>query len=103
MHPTVKPVSLVADAIKDCSRRKEIVFDPFSGVGTTVIAAEKSRRQARAIEIDPLYVDVAIRRWQSLTGRSAIQAFSGIPFAEIEHEHTLSSAHSSNARSEKDQ
>jgi DNA modification methylase len=71
MHPTVKPVALVVDAIKDCSRRGDIVLDPFAGSGTTVIAAEKSRRRARAIEIDPAYVDVAIKRWQRLTGAMA--------------------------------
>ena len=71
LHPTVKPLALVIDAIKDCSRRNEIVLDPFAGSGTTIIAAEKSGRRARGIEIDPLYVDLAIRRWQLLTGKTA--------------------------------
>jgi DNA modification methylase len=62
MHPTVKPVALVADAIKDCSRRGEIVLDPFGGSGTTLIAAEKTGRQARMIEFDPLYCDQILRR-----------------------------------------
>lgn len=84
MHPTVKPTALVIDAIKDCSRRGEIVLDPFSGSGTTIMAAQKSRRRARAIELDPLYVDVAIRRWQSYTGEAATMALSGETFAEIE-------------------
>ncbi len=83
MHPTVKPVALVIDAIRDCSRRGDIVFDPFSGSGTTVIAAQKSGRIARAIEIDRLYVDVAIRRWQDLTGGKAIHVTSGRAFAEV--------------------
>jgi DNA modification methylase len=83
MHPTVKPVALVLDAIKDCSRRGEIVLDPFSGSGTTIIAAEKSRRRARALEIDALYVDVAIRRWEKLTGSQAIHVLNGRTFAEI--------------------
>ena len=83
MHPTVKPVALVVDAIKDCSRRAEIVFDPFVGSGTTIIAAQKSRRVARAIEIDPTYVDVATRRWQKLTGEQAIHAVAGQTFNEI--------------------
>ncbi len=74
MHPTVKPVALVVDAIKDCSRRGEIVLDPFVGSGTTIVAAEKSRRRARAIEIDPAYVDVAIKRWQRLTGGTAFHS-----------------------------
>jgi DNA modification methylase len=82
-HPTIKPVALVIDAIKDCSRRGEIVLDPFGGSGTTIIAAEKSRRRARVIEIDPIYVDVAIRRWQSLTGGTAILANSDLSFSEV--------------------
>ena len=62
MHPTVKPVALVADAIKDCSRRGEIVLDPFGGSGTTLIAAEKTGRLARLIEFDPAYCDTILRR-----------------------------------------
>lgn len=84
MHPTVKPTALVIDAIKDCSRRGEIVLDPFSGSGTTVIAAEKCRRKARVIEIDPLYVDVAVRRWQTFTGEAAQLVSTGETFAEVE-------------------
>jgi DNA modification methylase len=71
MHPTVKPVALIADAIKDTSRRSNIVLDPFAGSGSTILAAEKTGRRARGIEIDPQYVDVAIRRWQSFTGKQA--------------------------------
>ena len=71
MHPTVKPVALVADAIRDCSKRGNMVLDPFCGSGTILIAAEKTGRRARAIEIDPGYVDVAIRRWQNYTGKVA--------------------------------
>jgi DNA modification methylase len=80
MHPTVKPVSLVADAIKDCSRRGGLVLDPFCGSGTILIAAERTGRKARALEIDPIYVDVAVRRWQAYTGKSAILAGSGETF-----------------------
>jgi DNA modification methylase len=86
MHPTVKPVALVVDAIRDCSRRKDIIFDPFAGSGTTIIAAEKSGRRARAIEIDPAYVDVAVRRWQTLTGGTAIHAVSGKTFVDVAEE-----------------
>ena len=71
MHPTVKPVALVADAIKDCSRRGGLVLDPFCGSGTILIAAERTGRKARALEIDPTYVDVAVRRWQAYAGKSA--------------------------------
>ncbi|WP_249133840.1 DNA methyltransferase [Bradyrhizobium sp. AUGA SZCCT0182] len=71
-HPTVKPVALVADAIRDCSPRRGIILDPFMGSGTTILAAEKVGRRAYGIEIDPQYVDVAIRRWQDFTGRDAV-------------------------------
>jgi DNA modification methylase len=83
VHPTVKPVALVADAIKDCSRRDDIVLDPFMGSGTTLLAAERVGRRAYGIELDPLYVDAAIRRWQQVTGRDAILAGSGQTFDEI--------------------
>jgi len=83
MHPTVKPTALIIDAIKDCSRRGDVVLDAFSGSGTTIIAAHKCRRKARALELDPLYVDVAIRRWQTFTGESATLAITGETFAEI--------------------
>jgi len=84
MHPTVKPTALVIDAIKDCSRRGDIVLDAFSGSGTTIIAAHKCRRRARVIELDPLYVDVAIRRWQTFTGEAATLAATGETFAAVE-------------------
>jgi DNA modification methylase len=71
-HPTVKPIALVADAIRDCSRRGDVVLDPFMGVGTTILAAERIGRRAYGIEIDPLYVDATIRRWQSVTNGDAI-------------------------------
>ncbi|UYW33134.1 site-specific DNA-methyltransferase [Methylorubrum extorquens] len=81
-HPTVKPVALVIDAIKDCTRRGERVLDAFCGSGTTLIAAERAGRIGYGIELDPLYVDVAVRRWQSLTGRAAVHAITGVSFAE---------------------
>ncbi|KQO91183.1 hypothetical protein ASF32_22985 [Methylobacterium sp. Leaf91] len=65
-------MALVVDAIKDVTRRGAIVLDPFSGSGTTLLAAEKTGREARVLELDPVYVDVAIRRWQAFTGRDAI-------------------------------
>ena len=86
MHPTVKPVALVADAIKDVSRHKEIVLDPFLGSGTTLIAAEKTGRCGRGIELDPRYVDVAVRRWQAFTGKQATLAPTGRTFEDVEHE-----------------
>jgi 16S rRNA G966 N2-methylase RsmD len=83
MHPTVKPVALVADAILDCSKRGGIVLDCFAGSGTTLIAAERSGRRAYAMEIDPKYVDTAIRRWQAHTGGHAVHAVTGGSFTEI--------------------
>jgi DNA modification methylase len=77
LHPTVKPVAMVADAIRDCSNRNGLILDPFGGAGTTLIAAERTGRRARLIEIDPLYVDVTIARWQRLTGGTAIHADDG--------------------------
>lgn len=82
MHPTVKPVALVADALLDCSRRGEVVLDPFLGSGTTLIAADRVGRSCRGIEMDPLYVDTAIRRWQKLTGGVAINSRDGRSFEE---------------------
>lgn len=84
MHPTVKPVALVADAIKDVSRRREIVLDPFGGSGTTLIAAEKTRRRARLLELDPLYCDAICRRWRAYTGVAAILADTGETFEAVE-------------------
>lgn len=83
MHPTVKPVLLVSDAIKDCSRPGGIVLDPFLGSGTTVIACERTGRKARGIEIDPYYVDVAVRRWQAYTGKDAFLEATEITFDEV--------------------
>jgi DNA modification methylase len=83
-HPTVKPVALVADAIKDCSKRGDIILDPFGGSGTTLIAAEKTKRRAALIELDPNYVDTIIRRWQTYSGGDAIHAETGVRFSERE-------------------
>jgi DNA modification methylase len=82
-HPTVKPVGLVADAIKDCTRRGDIVLDTFCGSGTTILAAERVGRRACAVELEPRFVDVAIRRWQSFTRRDAVHAESGRTFDEM--------------------
>ena len=77
MHPTVKPVALIADAIMDCSKRGQIVLDGFGGSGSTLIAAEKTGRSARLIEYDPLYCDTIIRRWEAYTGKRAKLSGSG--------------------------
>jgi DNA modification methylase len=80
MHPTVKPVALVADAIRDCSKRGDIVVDGFGGSGSTLIAAEKTGRVARLIEYDPLYCDTIVRRWELLTGKRATLASTAVTF-----------------------
>jgi DNA modification methylase len=88
MHPTVKPVALIADAIKDASKRSETVLDPFCGSGSTIIAAEKTGRHARGLEIDPKYVDVAVRRWQTFTGKSVVRDGTTTSFEEIAEQRT---------------
>jgi DNA modification methylase len=85
-HPTPKPVGLIADAIRDCSRRGDLILDPFCGSGTILMAAERAGRAARAIEIDPCYCDLAIRRWQARTGDSAMHTDTGASFADCESE-----------------
>ncbi|MDX2211098.1 MAG: DNA methyltransferase [Sphingopyxis sp.] len=89
MHPTVKPVALIADAIRDCSRRGEIILDAFGGSGSTLIAAEKTGRSARLIEYDPLYCDTIVRRWEQLTGKRATLADSGACFEDVADERTI--------------
>ncbi|MEQ1956650.1 site-specific DNA-methyltransferase [Mesorhizobium sp. CN2-181] len=84
MHPTVKPVAMIADAMRDCSRRGGIVLDVFAGSGTVLIAAQKVGRKARAIEIDPIYCDTAVRRWQAYAKDDAVLAATGETFSEVE-------------------
>jgi DNA modification methylase len=91
MHPTVKPVALVADAIRDCSKRGDIVVDGFGGSGSTLIAADKTGRVARLIEYDPLYCDTIVRRWEQLTGKRATLASTAVEF-ELVSEQRLGSA-----------
>jgi len=83
IHPTVKPVALVADAMRDCSSRGDIVLDPFMGSGTTILAAERVGRRGYGLEIDPLYVDAAVRRWQQFTKRDAILKATRQTFDEV--------------------
>lgn len=83
LHATPKPVEMVEDFMLDASHRGDIVLDPFMGSGTTIIAAEQCGRQARGIEIEPLFVDRAIRRWEELTGKQAIHAETGLSLADM--------------------
>jgi len=80
LHPTMKPVELVERAIRNSSRPGNSVMDPFGGSGTTLIAAEKTGRIARLIELDPKYVDVIVRRWQDWTGKQATRESDGVAF-----------------------
>jgi len=82
-HPTVKPVAMVADAIKDVSHRGDIVLDPFGGSGTTLIAAEKTGRLARLLELDPRYCDLICRRWAARSGAAAILERTGQTFDQV--------------------
>jgi DNA modification methylase len=84
LHPTVKPVAMIADAILDCSAPGDIVLDNFSGAGSTIMAAERVGRICYSIEIDPLYVDTTVRRWEKRTGKRAVHAESGKHFETME-------------------
>jgi DNA modification methylase len=84
MHPTVKPVAMLADAIRDVTKRSAIVLDPFAGSGSTLIAAEKTGRQARCIEYEPKYCDVIVRRWQAYTGKAATFEGTDLTFEDFE-------------------
>ena len=82
MHPTVKPVHMIADAIKDCSGRGDIVLDIFGGSGSTLIAAEKTGRRGFLCEIDTIYCDRIIRRWEKFAKDEAVQLRAGSQFKE---------------------
>ena len=86
LHPTVKPVALVADAILDVTDRGDRILDPFSGSGTTIIAAEKTGRTAHAIELDPAYVDTGLRRFEALYAIEAVHAETGKRYSEVRTE-----------------
>jgi DNA methylase len=86
MHPTVKPVALVADAMRDCSTKGDIVLDPFLGSGSTIIAAEKIGRRGFGLDCKPLYIDVSARRWEAYTKSEAVLEGDGRTFAEVKEE-----------------
>ena len=85
-HPTPKPVAMVADAIRDVSHRGQIVLDSFMGSGTTLLAAERTKRVAYGMDLDPVYIDLTIRRWEKMTGSTARLASSGLTFAQVTQE-----------------
>ena len=92
MHPTVKPVAMLADAIRDVTKRGAIVLDPFAGSGSTLIAAEKTGRQARCIEYEPKYCDVIVRRWQAYIGKAAMFDGTDLSFEDFEGARSSSAA-----------
>jgi DNA modification methylase len=98
--PTVKPVSLVADTMLDCSKRDGIVLDCFGGSGTTLIAAEKTGRRGYLLELDPLYVDVTIKRFEQLTGAAAIHAETGLTLIQQQSERASEAVLSDGIRAE---
>ena len=92
LHPTVKPVAMVADAILDCSARGDIVLDAFLGSGTTLIAAERTGRRCYGMELDAVYADTIVRRWQKLSGGSALHGISGRSFDDLAREAEVANA-----------
>lgn len=92
MHPTVKPVTLVADAIKDCSRRSEIVLDLFAGSGSTLIAAATCGRRGYLLEYDPLYCDTIVRRWEQYSGKLARLEGNDLTLEEVAEERLASAS-----------
>lgn len=101
LHPTVKPVAMIADALLDCSARNDIVLDAFLGSGSTLMAAERTGRICYGIELDPLYVDTVIRRWQVYHGQNAVHAVTGQTFDEREA-HAIAIAETLNPSSHHD-
>ena len=89
LHPTMKPVALIEQALQNSSRHGDLVLDPFGGSGSTLMACQKTGRQGRLIEIDPLYMDVMVRRWQEFTGREAVLEADGRTFAVVAKERDL--------------
>jgi DNA modification methylase len=85
LHPTVKPIAMVADAILDSTNLDDVILDPFLGSGTTLLAAERARRRCRGVELDPLYIDTVITRWERLTQQQA-RLSSGQSFADVKLE-----------------
>jgi DNA modification methylase len=92
VHPTQKPVELIEQALNNSSKGGDTVLDVFGGSGSTLIACEKTGREARLMELDPKYVDVIVRRWQEFTGKQATHAATGATFAEVEADSTLAIA-----------
>ncbi|BAV65553.1 DNA-methyltransferase [Sphingobium cloacae] len=101
MHPTVKPVPMIMDDIKDTSRIGEIVLDPFGGSGSTLIAAEKTKRRGRLIEYEPGYCEVTIRRWQMITHKAAILETTGEKYVDVQKRRAADMEKAANAALER--
>jgi DNA modification methylase len=86
LHPTMNPVALIEQAVRNSSRARDLVLDPCAGSGSTLMACQKTGRRARLMEIDPLYVDVIVRRWQEFTGREAVLEADGQTFRAVSDE-----------------
>ena len=91
-HPTVKPTALLEDALLDVSNRGDVVIDPFLGSGSTLIAADKTGRVCRGVELDPLYVDVIVRRYEAASGQEAVLVDTGETFKELEARRAVEAA-----------
>lgn len=89
LHPTMKPVELIERAIRNSSKSRDIVLDVFGGSGSTIVACEKTGRQGRMIEVDPIFVDVAIRRWEQYSGHPVRLGRDGRTFAEVSEQRQL--------------
>ena len=100
LHPTVKPVALIEDAILDCSRRGGIILDAFVGSGTTLIAAERAGRRGFGIELEPRYVDVALRRFRAFTGIEPVHLETGLELKTLEDARTSAPAEDHNGQTE---
>jgi DNA modification methylase len=96
MHPTVKPVAMIVDVMRDCTKQSAVILDAFCGSGSTIIAAEQIGRRAYCIEIDPQYAEIAILRWQAITGKDAVLETTGQTFDEIRAIRLATSASSAN-------
>jgi DNA modification methylase len=86
LHPTMKPIELIEIPLQNSSKANNIVLDLFGGSGSTLIACEKTRRINRSMELDPKYCDVIVKRWQDFTGKIAVHAETGQPFAEVKND-----------------
>ena len=101
-HPTVKPVAMLEDALLDMTERGDIVIDPFLGSGSTLIACEKTGRRCRGVELDPLYVEVILRRYEAVTRQAAVLESTGETYVELTARRQFEAEHRANATADSD-